>query len=287
VSRAGATPEARAPAARPTLVAAFASCPDVRILDARDAAAFALGHPAGAGRLSLAEFATHRMELPSRQTPLLVVHDAPALARLAAEDLAARGFARVSWLACSLADERSGHASTAPAARLWSPSPFVEAAAEHAPRGRALDLACGSARAAVYLALSGWRSEGWDADESALERARVFANRQQAHVTLRRVDLEAAPLADPEEPFDLIVVVRYLHRPLFAWIERALAPGGVLLYETFREGQERWGPPRRPRHLLRPGELLSAFPSLAVEHHEETPEGAPPLLSRLAARRRP
>jgi len=59
----------------------------------------------------------------------------------------------------------------------------------------------------------------------------------------------------------------------------------VLLYESFREGQERFGPPRRERHLLRPGELLTAFPSLAVRHHEETPAGTPPLLARLVARK--
>jgi hypothetical protein len=59
----------------------------------------------------------------------------------------------------------------------------------------------------------------------------------------------------------------------------------VLLYETFRDGQQRFGPPRRERHLLRSGELLTAFPSLVVECHEETPDGEPPLLTRLAARK--
>ena len=90
---------------------------------------------------------------------------------------------------------------------------------------------------------------------------------------------------EPAAPFDLIVVVRYLHRPLFPWIERSLAPGGILLYETFREGQQRFGPPRRARHLLRPGELTTTFPSLVVEHHEETEANAPPLLARLVARK--
>src|SRR5262249_18544250 len=153
------------------------------------------------------------------------------------------------------------------------------------PRGRALDLACGSARAAVYLALAGWRAEGWDHDPSALERAREFAARQRAGGTLRQGDLEAAPLDDHRQPVHLIVGVRYLPGPLFPWIERSPAPRGVLVYETFRDGQQRFGPPRRERHLLRAGELLTAFPELRVEHHEETPEGAPPLLARLIARR--
>src|SRR5262249_55712268 len=163
---------------------------------AREEPAFALGHPAGAGRLSLAEFERHRVELPSRETALIVVHDDPPQALAAATSLAERGFHRVAWLASPLARDPLGCVSTAPAARFWSPSAFVERSVADGPRGRALDLACGSARAAVYLALAGWRTEGWDHDPSALERAREFAARQRAVVTLRQVDLEAAPLDD-------------------------------------------------------------------------------------------
>jgi len=268
-----------------SLTEALARSPGLRVLDTRDEAAFALGHPAGAGRLTLSEFESRLMELPSRETPLLVVHDQPAMAADAAAALVEMGFEHVVVLPVPLAGDPLGLVSTAPAARLWSPSPFVERAVECAPKGRALDLACGSARAAVLLALGGWRAEGWDHDPSALERAREFAKRQGADVTLRLVDLEAGALDDPPEPYDLIVVVRYLHRPLFPWIERSLARGGVLVYETFRDGQQRFGPPRRERHLLRAGELLTGFPSLVIEHHEETPDGVPPLLARLIARR--
>jgi SAM-dependent methyltransferase len=223
---------------------------------------------------------------------VLVVHDAPARARAAAEALAPLGFTRAAWLDRPLADEPAGLASRAPAARLWSPSAFIEDRARSARDrragagpGRALDLACGSGRAAVFLALEGWEAQGWDADGSALDRARELASRHGVSAGFELVDLEGAPPPEPSPPLDLIVVVRYLHRPLFPWIERALAPGGVLLYETFREGQERFGPPRRERHLLRAGELLGAFPSLTVEHHEETPAGTPPLLARLVARK--
>jgi len=148
-----------------------------------------------------------------------------------------------------------------------------------------LDLACGSGRAAVFLALEGWDAEGWDVDASALERAQALAARHGAGARFALVNLEGDTPPEPAAPFDLIVVVRYLHRPLFPWIERSLAPGGILLYETFREGQQRFGPPRRARHLLRSGELTTTFPSLVVEHHEETPANAPPLLARLVARK--
>ena len=81
------------------------------------------------------------------------------------------------------------------------------------------------------------------------------------------------------------MVVRFLHRPLLPWLERALAPGGALVYETFRTGQERHGRPKQARYLLQPGELTTAFPSLVVEHYEEVePEGGP-VLARLLARR--
>jgi rhodanese-related sulfurtransferase len=274
-----------APAAFATLDQALAALPDARVLDVRDPETFARGHIDGAGRFTLAEFDPHRAELPSRDVPVLVVHDAPALAREAAEALASLGYARVGWLGRSLAEEPRGHASRAAAARLWSPSPFLEREVSRARPGRALDLACGSGRAAVFLGLAGFTAEGWDIDASGLERARALASRHGVDVRFEERDVERAPLPERDGTYALIVVVRFLHRPLFPWIERALAPGGVLLYETFRDGQQAFGPPRRERHLLRAGELLTAFPALVVEHHEETPDGVPPLLARLAARK--
>jgi len=268
-----------------TLAEALAASPGVRVLDVRGEDAFARGHVAGAGRLSLEEFAERRAELPAREVAVLVVDDVSERAHAAAEALAALGYGHVGWLARPLGDERDGRASTAPAARLWSPSAFVERAVAGLAPGRALDLACGSGRAAVLLALAGWRAEGWDADASALARARALAERHRVDIVLRELDLEAFIPAVPEPPFDLIVVVRYLHRPLFPWIERALAPGGTLVYETFRDGQQAFGPPRRERHLLRRGELLGAFPALAVEQHEETPDDMPPVLTRMSARK--
>ena len=268
-----------------SIAVALEALPGARLLDARDGAAFARGHAEGAGHVSREDFVSRRAELPSRDHPVLVVHDEPERAREAAAALGALGYGRAAWLERPLAAEPAGHASRAPAARLWSPGSFIEREAARARPGRALDLACGSGRAAVYLALAGWRAEGWDVDDSALERARGLAQRHGAEVAFAIVDLERAAPPERVLPFDLIVVVRYLNRRLFPWIERALAPGGVLLYETFRDGQQRFGPPRRARHLLRPGELLTAFPSLCVEHHEETPDDAPPLLARLAARK--
>jgi len=284
MTRPGAGDTIVAPRSFASIATALAALPGARLLDVREEQAFALGHAEGAGRVAFDEFSARRAELPARGTPVLVVDESPARARAAAEALASLGYACAAWLERRLSDEPAGRASHAPAARLWSPSEWIEARMPRGP-GRALDLACGSGRAAVFLALEGWEAEGWDADASALERARALAARHGAGAHFAQVDLEAATPPEPARRFDLIVVVRYLHRPLFPWIERALAPGGMLLYETFRAGQEQFGPPRRERHLVRSAELVTAFPALIVEHHEETPAGAPPLLARLVARK--
>ena len=258
----------------------------VSVLDSRGSAAFALGHLAGAGRLTHDEFRTRRAELPPRTSAVLVVDDDPAGARRAATSLALLGYRDVRWLEAPLAALPGGHDSTAAPARLWRPSPFLERVLPSLPRGRALDLASGSGRDAVFLALNGWRSEAWDHDPEALERAVALAEGERVPLATRVVELVEADVPESPGHWDVIVVVRFLHRPLLPWIERSLAPGGALVYETFRTGQERYGRPKNPRFLLEPGELCTAFPALEPEHYEEVePEGGP-ILARLLARRR-
>lgn len=67
----------------------------------------------------------------------------------------------------------------------------------------------------------------------------------------------------------MVLVSRYLHRPLFPVLEKAVADEGLLIYETFMQGNERFGRPRNPDHLLKPGELLNAFPALSVVAFEQ------------------
>lgn len=87
--------------------------------------------------------------------------------------------------------------------------------------------------------------------------------------------------------FDAIVVTNYLHRPLLPLLRDALADGGVLLYETFAVGQEKYGRPTNPDFLLQPGELLDAFrPALHVIAYEDSivHRPVPARVQRLAAR---
>ncbi len=279
----GSPPRGHAHAVTPAQAAARSA--DRLVLDARAPGEFARGHVAGAGRIAHAEFRERRAELPPRTAPILVVHDDPAEARRAATSLALLGYRDVLWLDVPLATLPGSRAETDPPARLWRPSPLLERVLPRLPRGRALDLAAGSGRDAVYLAMHGWSAEAWDHDPVPLDRARRLAATIPVPLVTRLVELEDAEPPAAEPGWDVIVVVRFLHRPLLPWIGRALSPGGALVYETFLAGQERYGRPRNPRFLLEPGELRSAFPGLEVEAYEEdAPEGGP-ILARLLARR--
>ena len=134
-----------------------------------------------------------------------------------------------------------------------APSPWLVRWAHLMPSGgRALDLACGQGRHARWLASRGMHVIAVDRDEAALATMSMLAN-----VTTLTADLEGAPwpLAEGER-FDAVIVTNYLHRPLLSRIAASVAPGGVLIYETFAQGNERYGKPSNPQFLLAPGELL-------------------------------
>ena len=108
-------------------------------------------------------------------------------------------------------------------------------------------------------------------------------------ITFVKADLEDGrpwPLAG--QRFAAVVVTNYLHRPLLPAMAAALEPGGVLIYETFMRGNEKYGRPSNPDFLLRPGELLESFRDLAViafeQGYAERPK--PAMVQRLCARRR-
>jgi len=89
-------------------------------------------------------------------------------------------------------------------------------------------------------------------------------------VSVQHADLELAPLPLEGRRFAGIVVTNYLYRPLFAQVLEALAEDGVLIYETFALGNERFGKPSNPDFLLRPGELLElAHGKLRVLAYED------------------
>jgi SAM-dependent methyltransferase len=153
--------------------------------------------------------------------------------------------------------------------------------------GRVLDLAAGAGRHTRLFLDMGFTVTAVDRD---IEGLRPLAGDK---CEIRAMDLEAGlETGAPERAlgplggfYDGIVVTNYLYRPLFASIAAALAPNGVLIYETFAVGNERFGRPRNPDFLLRPGELVEAFAALTVVAFEEgeTTLPRPAVIQRIAA----
>jgi len=140
----------------------------------------------------------------------------------------------------------------------------------------------GRGRHARLMAAEGFRTFGVDIDLECVLTAVNSGAAAGLVIGGWCADLTMYPLQ--QQRFDLIVVVRYLQRNLWSALADALAPGGVLLYETFTEAQRARGRgPTSPDHLLKPGELRHQFPTLELMFYDETIE--PDALARLAARR--
>jgi len=149
------------------------------------------------------------------------------------------------------------------------------------PGGTVLDVACGGGRHARLLARLGFEVDAVDRD------AALFADPPPG-VRLLGADLEGGPWPYPGRRFDAVVVANYLHRPLLPMLVESLEPGGILLYETFARGNERFGKPSNPAFLLAPGELLEAVRGrLRVLAYEDLTVGEPrpAAIQRLCARR--
>ena len=168
---------------------------------------------------------------------------------------------------------RSPQSSTAPSVWVNRFLPLIK------PGGLVLDLAAGSGRHVRLLRDCGFAVCAVDRDTTALL---AFAG---PCCKVRQIDLETDDRRQLGDDYDGIIVANYLHRPLLPAIARALAPGGVLIYETFARGNERFGRPRNPDFLLRPDELLEAFTTLTVVAFEqgEVSVPRPAVIQRLAA----
>lgn len=122
------------------------------------------------------------------------------------------------------------------------------------PGGSVLDLACGRGRHVRFFLAAGHSVVALDRDVSALRG--LEAGKRLEVIECDLEDGSAFPLAGRR--FAAVVVVNYLFRPLLPQLVQAVAPGGLLIYETFARGNERFGRPRNPDFLLAPGELLDA-----------------------------
>jgi len=179
-----------------------------------------------------------------------------------------------------MSDRHPPAASAAALIEEWLPE-LVKAARA----GAVLDLACGSGQNGLRLAEQGAQVVFADRNQSALDdcRAGLASLPSRDHPSsCWSVDFEAvnsAPLSGRQ--FSVILVFRYLHRPLIPAIRDALMPGGLIVYETFTTENRKFGRPNNADYLLNPGELRGWFDDWEVLHYAEPVE--PPPIARAVA----
>jgi len=148
-----------------------------------------------------------------------------------------------------------------------------------APDATVLDLACGHGRHLRWWAARGHAVTGVDRDSEALSSLAGLGETIVA-------DIENEPWPLPGRQFGVVVVTNYLWRPLLSAIVASVAPGGLLLYETFADGHAAYGRPSRPDFLLQHGELLRAAAGLRVLAYEDGLLASPErCVQRIAAMR--
>jgi tellurite methyltransferase len=157
------------------------------------------------------------------------------------------------------------------------------------PRGRALDIACGAGRNALFLAAAGYAVDAVDISSAGLERGRATADERGLEIGWHCVDLEELPGALPRGPYDLVVWVRYVNAALWPEIVSRLAPGGYLLVEQHLVTSADVVGPTSAAFRLEPGELARAASALvAVYVHEGLivdPDDRPAALAQFIGRR--
>jgi SAM-dependent methyltransferase len=163
---------------------------------------------------------------------------------------------------------------------LGEPSSWITRWAPAVPAdATVLDLACGGGRHLRWWAARGHRVTGVDRDTAALAPLADLGEMIAA-------DIEDGPWPLNGRQFDLVLVTHYLWRPLWPQILASVAPGGLLLYETFAHGHEALGRPSRPDFLLKPGELLEVCAGWQVLGYEAGQLAQPPrIVQRIAVRR--
>lgn len=145
------------------------------------------------------------------------------------------------------------------------------------PQSRVLDLACGAGRHMQWFAENGHTCLGVDRSSEALQVAK-------AHGQVIEADIETGDWPLLGTQFDAVIVTNYLWRPLMPRILESLTPTGILIYETFALGHEKYGKPSRPDFLLKPGELLQACSQMHVIAYENGYLDQPPkVIQRIVA----
>lgn len=151
------------------------------------------------------------------------------------------------------------------------PDPILAAHAHVFDRaGVALDVACGVGHNALFLATLGYEVIALDASIRGLSYGRDEARRRRLPVRFAVVDLDR--YAPPRAYFDLVIVVKYLNRPLISLLIDALKPGGLIFYRTFNRNNLTAAPSFNPDYVLAPGEFRRHFADFELIATNDTPD---------------
>ena len=149
-----------------------------------------------------------------------------------------------------------------------APVPFLAEQLPRLKKGRALCLAAGEGRNAVFLARQGFAVTAVDIAQSALDKCRALADRHRVAVRTVRADLTDFDLG--QQQWDLVTKLFYLQRDLFPRVMDALTPGGHFLLQTYSIDQPAQGfGPQNPDFLLKPDELLAFFAPYRIRYYED------------------
>ncbi|MDX2438819.1 MAG: class I SAM-dependent methyltransferase [Acidobacteriota bacterium] len=149
-------------------------------------------------------------------------------------------------------------------------------------KGRALDVAAGEGRNAVFLARHGLEVEAVDISEVGLEKAQRLAD--AAGVTIRTIVADLEDYSIPKQRYDVVVVINYLERDLIDDLKSALRPGGLIIYETYTVAQLDIPEAHhlRREYLLEPGELRTMFEEFEILEYTETADDHEAVASLIA-----
>ena len=168
-----------------------------------------------------------------------------------------------------------------------TPAQFLVENIHLLPKGRALDVAMGRGRNAVYMAKMGFEVEGIDISQEAVNHALEFARDSGVRLKAHVVDLEKDFYIE-KDTYAIILCFNYLQRPLINHIREGLQVGGMVVYETYIMDQAQFGKPKNPDHLLKHNELLDMFRGFrCLRYREGIMEGRKAIASIIAAKVEP
>ena len=171
--------------------------------------------------------------------------------------------------------------------RIRQPAGFLVAQLHRLPRGRALDLATGSGRNAIFLAREGYQVDAVDSSAVAVEKLSSLVKQESLSIAITCADLADYHIAG--NTYALMLNFYFLERKLFSPIKKGLMQGGMLLFETYTVEQARYGRPHNPDYLLKANELVHSFSDLHIiyyhERLEHTEQETKAIASLLAQKR--